>query len=798
MVPRNVNIAIALLGASAIAACAGGSASAPAPQPSATLGGLGTTSPLDQTTNFTVIVPPLTTIVAVGAIARKHIKPLSVTNPYVSPQTASVVLQLGSVNGVSLVHAPAPNPPVNIPATCIGSANGCSVLSQGVKAAKGVNRFQVATFSGTNGTGNVISIGYVDVVVPSTQSTAFGGTALSIGGFTAQLSLVLNPPAGFKNLVPGTATVDVNAIDPGGAVIIGNSTLANPIALQLGGADIADFTLAGGTQVTLTASMQSIPIAYNGKTSPGGEVDASTIDENGAAVSTALPIPAGTPPPSPTPTPLPGTTPTPVPPGATPTPSRTPLSIYVYDASSDNIVEYDGVRNIEAGYRPNPTQTPRRAFAFAVDPNAYPNCAAIVGAQNSSPDLGGIAVLPNGTIYAQSKCTDPAVTQAYTFSYPAATQQLATPPPAAVAFAASLTTPGTAAQPLGIKYDAAHGKLFVGYPDLQNAGPNLLGYGVGSSAVSDNVAAACLSELGQATNCSSYGPMYSGGQGSFALDGAGFAYAPVTYNDLPPGTAGQQIQSESAIATINLNNSNPAPYPLSALAGVPDDLGTIGVSSFPVAVEGTTFYALGAPGEVFDFNNQNTPATWAGLSNCTAPPDPLAPVSATTACADANPHTYLIGFAGATTALTSTAAGQDLVAAPTFELGGDGANGGNFGTSTFGDILTVVNGFAYVANAMPSINSPSQSPPYAAEIDVYDVRTISGAHADGSASPVARILLPTSVYPTAITIGPTGPVTGGLQILARGARPLHNVGAWILERRMRLQQHMQARRHRHH
>lgn len=789
------------LSCGAFVACGGGG-STPGPQPVPTLGGLGSTVPLDQHINFTVLVPPAPVLNGVAAGARKRRRfaagGATTTNPYVSPNTGSVLLQLQTVNGQSLRQAPPPNPPANIPSNCIGSASGCSVPIQNVTAAKGANRFEVETFSGQNGGGNVVSTGFIDVTVPSAQSTSFGGTTLTIGGYVAQLLLALNPPGGgFIVHTPGTAAVDVNAIDPAGAIIIGNSILANPITVALGGSDTTNFTLNGGAApITLQQPMQSVTLAYDGKITVGGEVDATTIDENGNPVNAkvVVPVMAQTPPPA---------------------PSATPLSIYVYDASADRILEYDHVRAIEQGVAPAPAESPRRIFQFSPPPsgiaggaNTFCNAPAAAG-----PDLGGIAVDAAGTIYAESGCTDPAVTKSYTFSYPASTQQIgSTPPPATVAFAATTVDVNNAGfgapAPSGIKLEPGQNKAFVGYQNSFTTAVHVIGFSIGSTASSSDFGADCIGELTygcQIMNFSPSGYYLSAPLTNFAVDGAGNAYVPTAYNDVPPGPPAFELSNQPAVAAVLNNAPNPSPTELaySALADMRDELGTTGTGP-AVSLEGATLYALAQPASGPNnppLGTPNAPPVWPGLSYC-PPPSANAPLDVPAStdsqgitlppnCADqsGSGHTYLVGFPAAPLTAAS-AGGQDLFIPPTFVLGGDKVGG--FGNYVAPDGLAVTDGFAYVLNDSVMGTLPGQ-PPYATEIDVYDVRTITGSHTD--TGPVAKISLPADVFPTSITIGPTGTGTGGFNLALRGGYPHHNIKAW-LQQRLLQQRRLPLRHHR--
>ena len=98
-----------------------------------------------------------------------------------------------------------------------------------------------------------------------------------------------------------------------------------------------------------------------------------------------------------------------------------------------------------------------------------------------------------------------------------------------------------------------------------------------------------------------------------------------------------------------------------------------------------------------------------------------------------------------------------------------------FGAAT--QFMAAANGFLYVANqtgANCSTYNPG-SPPFPAEVDVYNVAGLRGVHTDASVAPVARILDPTGTgiwSPYAIALGSPGQATGGLALMK--TRNLHS------------------------
>lgn len=772
---------VMLAGSAVAAACSGSGSASPAPSPGPALGGIGQNISLDQHVNFTVIVPPATTMAAVSAARRKRLAATpSPTNPYVSPKTASVSIQIATVNGLNLQTQPAA---VVLNITCPNSA-GCSIPIQNVPAANGLDRFTVQTFAGPGGTGNIISSGFVDVTVPSARPTSFGGTALTVGGFVQSIALAVNAPGGtFTWHTPAAGTIDVNAVDPAGAIIIGNDVLANPIALSLPDSNGGAFTINGATQVTLQQPAQTVALAYNGYVLLSGTITASTTDENNQPVGTSVPIPLHAPP-TPTPRPVPS--------------NKPPLSLYVYDAAADRILEYAHVNAVEGGQPWD--STTRRIFEVAPPPALVPsldsNCSPAGG-----PILADIAIRSDGTIYAQTNCADAATTSLqYVFTYAASTQEAVpaqgtpTPPVPAGTFTVT-TAPGGLAFTQGIVLDEGHGTVFLGYSPTAGVSPsgdNVIGVSIANPAnPTTNLGANCLQEFGAATACT-VDPQsaYVGAPNNLAVDANGTVYVPTAYvgNDLngnpitPPGPASDAASGEPAILTFPSGLMNQAPTATSALAGFSDDLGTTQAAPTSIAIEGSTLYVLANPGTITDPSSGNL--VYAGLSGCPAPSSNALPDTPTSSCeaSGSGQSEYIAGFPNAAVLLSATgSAGSNVVATPGFLLGGDvvGGFGGPLNTASLGGKQLVVrDGFAFVLNVLP--------PPYAGqppEIDVYNVYDLSGFHTD--IEPVSRLVLDPSISPTTIAVGPTGTGIGGQALLRRPARVHHDVKAWLRARQQR-------------
>ena len=800
-------MAFIAVGLAIAAGCSGGGGSSPSPQPTPTLGGSGPVITLNQQVNFTVVVPPATTAVAIANARRKRaaaLAPQAVNNPYVSPNTASVTIQLSTVNGLSPKVLPAP---VTVNINCPGTT-GCSVPIQNVAAATGTDRFSVLTFASPGGVGSKLSASFVDVTVPSPQAVSFGGTALTVGGFVQSLSLALNIPGNtFYWHAPGTGIVDINALDASGAIIIGNDTLANPIQISLPTTDAGAFSITGMQQLALQQPAQSLPLAYDGSILLAATVSASTTDENSQPFATSIPIPVvaptlpPTPPPTPTPTAAPGHTPLPTP------PPRPPFSLYVYDATADRIIEYAGINAVETG-QPLST-TPRRIFEVAA-PSPAISCPPVDG---FTPSLTDIVVSSTGMIYTQTACTDATTSSLnFTFGYAASTQENVPPavqgspmpPIPSTIFSVNASEFGGLGG-AGIALDEPHNKIWQQFLNLVTFGDGfMIGVQLSNPAVQTSTfGSVCIQEYLADVPCTTNATTgFPGSSWNFAVDANGFLYLPTWYGTTlsdgstpytPPGDSLEQIGGEQAITVFAPGTTGPGPAPFSVLAGFHDDLGANDQLSNPTdAIEGTTLYSLINNGSSVPVpGNPSAPLIYPGLSGCNDPPSSSAVPDSllTPSCISGGPSVYLIGFANATQTLSAPGSqNMDVATPPTFELGGDVVGGFGNGVGTSGRILAVHDGFAYVLNPTP----PSGGHP---EVDVYNVNGLTGFHTD--IQPISRLMFdPTIMNPYSIAIGPTGTGLGGQALLRRPARVHHNIRAWAAHlRQLRLAQQQRRALH---
>jgi hypothetical protein len=469
----------------------------------------------------------------------------------------------------------------------------------------------------------------------------------------------------------------------------------------------------------------------------------------------------------------------------------------VVDGQSDRIIEYGGVKAVEAG-QPFST-TPRRVFDVALPAALVANLSCA-----SAPTINDFAVSQiSGTIYAQTNCDNSAATTWYTLTYPASTQEAAPAPGSSpvppVPGTFSVTT-AAGEFPGGIQLAEPQNTVFLAYLS-QPFTSNIIGVPIGTfSNPTTNIGSVCLQELGQSASCGDgiTTTSYSG-YGGFGVDQNGFLYLPTFYNTdasgnaaVPPGSVSQQASNEPAVLIYPAGTVNSAPSPFSALAGFTDELGEASGAPLTIAIEGSTLYVLPNPGEIYPPPPGNTVSqVFAGLSGC-PPMGPnftsAVPDIPTSLCQNGNTTAYIAAFPNATQALTSSAAaGTDVIAPPAVMLGGDVLGG--FGGAAIGTrCLAVRDGFAYVLNASPP--SGSSFP----EIDVYNLNGLAGYSTD--IGPLTRLIItdPT-ISPIAIAIGPTGTGVGGQALLRHPARVHHDVRAWLrtLQERRRAHHHLAPR-----
>jgi len=768
-------------------ACSGGGNSTPRPAPTTTVPGEGYSGAFSATVAFSIVVPSQaeTTTMArrrrAAAASPVPSAPASAA-PDISPLVGSIQITDVAVNGSSLAVAQAPKV---LSHGCSVAGAGCT-LSASVPAAPGVvNRYLFQTYAPASGgaAGAPISSGYVDVDVPSTgsASSTVTGATVSIGGFVA--SITFSP--GNATLAQGVAT-DLKAIlepiDAAGSVIVGNTFFADPIGVT--SSETTSFTIDGRTSLTLVSTLQEqIDVHYDGATSLGTVLEATTTDALGNSVTARLPIAVvvgASPTPSPTPVPTPttpGSTPKPTA-KPTPTPTPTPLpaiSLYAIDAQNNDILEYDVVDRLLTD-APVPSPSPRRVVQF--DSASLGGGSIVCNEEQSVPAfLGGLLVDASARLLAQSACTDSVSTYVYQFK------------PTDV----GLTVPTVfAKEPVGfvnfgLAAAAGGGVEYFALSDNLNFDIDLYGFSSAGTQKVNYFGDGCQIELGQPaaqTSCPFGSGTYQGSVFALAADASGNPYVGQDYLDntftsatppqpiTPPGPGSVTTLYQPPAVSVYAAASGSQPFVLPELdiAGEKTEIGGNANGPSSIAIDGSTLYVLANPtdGSQVQFLNGAT-AVYAGLSSCPAP-SASAPLDGTSIagsvnCADGNPHSYLVAY-DISTVLSVLNFGLDVELTPKFVIGGDTVgkfgDGGPNNSST--QELAAYNGIVAVVNTQQSSSNAT------GEIDVYATRGVTGSHTN-----IAPVLVIPNLAPNAggflgtvfqtIAIGPSGSATGGASLL---------------------------------
>ena len=188
---------------------------------------------------------------------------------YVSSNTASLVIQLASVDGSSVTGVNATTIetlPKSRGCKTNGSGTVCTASATG---SPGGDVFAVTTFAGTNATGAVLSVGSVSAKIGS----GGGGVpitnelSLALAGVIASLKLALSPNEA-KRGDATTSQATLNAYDATGAQIVGPSDFEAPIALTVqgdtSGAFVLDAPGASGSQISIRKPTSGIALKYDG------------------------------------------------------------------------------------------------------------------------------------------------------------------------------------------------------------------------------------------------------------------------------------------------------------------------------------------------------------------------------------------------------------------------------------------------------------------------------------------------------------------------------------------------------
>jgi streptogramin lyase len=287
---------VAVLAATLLSACGGGGSSLPVspvtgaatvPTPSATA--VATTAPSKApstapssapssaavTQSFTITIPAAAS--SSNALRRGR-RPL-----YVSPNTASIVISLQSVNG-----APSSLPPT-IASTLSGSP-GCTATTAGLTclvtatALAGSDVFAIATYQSANGSGAPLATSTIAATVTNPAAPAI---ALTLGGVPA--GLAFSP--GVLPLVNDGAIhrypVTVDAVDASGATIVGSSAFASGVGLTLANDPTHAISLSTAS-VTVPGTI--VTITFDGSKNLANASITATATGATSAVLTAAPV----------------------------------------------------------------------------------------------------------------------------------------------------------------------------------------------------------------------------------------------------------------------------------------------------------------------------------------------------------------------------------------------------------------------------------------------------------------------------------------------------------------------------
>lgn len=177
---------------------------------------------------------------------------------YVSPNTASLT--------VTLQGQTTPLVTANLSST----APGCSVTTGGYvctvtfSAPAGNDTFQIATYSGTNGTGSQLSVA---TLVQSVTANATAKVPLALSGVVATVAVILGTtsiPVG----TPASVAVTVVAYDGSGNIIVGPGSFSTAVTLT--DSDTSGVTALSTTSVPGPGT--SVTLNYNGNSTVGATI----------------------------------------------------------------------------------------------------------------------------------------------------------------------------------------------------------------------------------------------------------------------------------------------------------------------------------------------------------------------------------------------------------------------------------------------------------------------------------------------------------------------------------------------
>lgn len=188
---------------------------------------------------------------------------------YVSPKTASLAIQLVSVDGAGVTGVNAST--INTAAKARGcKGNGTNLVCRAtISGSPGHDVFAVTTYGLVDATGPVLSVGTVAATIGSGGGAVgiSNRLSLTLDGVIASLKLSITPNAG-KRGQRMTAKLSLAAYDATGAQIVGPSDFYDPVDLTIQGDVQSAFRLhdggASGTELTIRKPASGLTMSYDG------------------------------------------------------------------------------------------------------------------------------------------------------------------------------------------------------------------------------------------------------------------------------------------------------------------------------------------------------------------------------------------------------------------------------------------------------------------------------------------------------------------------------------------------------
>lgn len=201
--------------------------------------------------------------VTVTVPSRRGVKP-----DYLSQNTASLAIVLASVNGkgVTGVSTTVMN---TLPQSHDCTAQGAGIVCAAVaKGSPGDDVFAVTTYSGTDATGSVLSVGSVAAKIANGGGVEISNRIpLTLEGVIASLKLALMPNKA-KRGERVDAAVTLDAYDATGAKIIGPSYYSEPIAMTVQGDTDGAFLVhdgnRSGSSIVIRKPSTGLTLSYDG------------------------------------------------------------------------------------------------------------------------------------------------------------------------------------------------------------------------------------------------------------------------------------------------------------------------------------------------------------------------------------------------------------------------------------------------------------------------------------------------------------------------------------------------------